>query len=113
MSRQKKSGRLSFRIPPEFDAAIFQLVSDSGWTRSEIGEFGLKAFWPDICALALATSPTTDPAELECNREIAKLFRSARTYGLDLRAILVRALEETLAAQAAGKTSGNGTPPRA
>lgn len=100
----KKTGRLSFRIPSSFEEAINQLVTETGWTRSEIGLMGLQVFWQDVKAMALTSMPDIKPSQFEDSRALAKLFRSARASKLPIREILVRALEEKLASQDGGQT---------
>jgi hypothetical protein len=104
-AKSKKSGRLSFRIPATFDAAVDSLAADSGWKRSDIGLCGLITFWPEIAALAMSTHPTTDPDKVAENRELARLFRSARANKLDVRGVLVAALSSQIETEAAAKSA--------
>lgn len=104
---EKLGAAINLRISKSFRLSIDELATATGWTATDIARIGLIAFWPDIAAMVLATKPNPDPQDFAEIRETARLFRNAREAGLNLREVLVAALEENVASQVATGTNGS------
>lgn len=99
MPNSKMTAAFNFRVPQKLRDSVDGLAKETGWDASDIGRMALMVFWPQISAIVRANEPSAGSAEnVEQLREMADLLQSAKRLGLDLRAVLVSAVEQKLAA---------------
>lgn len=90
---------IGFRPGTAFRQEIEDLAAASGWRITDIARLGMQVFWSDIKAMVLTTTPDPDPARFDEIARTARLVKQALVSGIDLNAVLVRALEDKLRAQ--------------